>query len=67
MNLGIEAPKNTLSVVGALTGDQTVGEAVDAAARQLGLSEADAKRLRRESVDLVRELLELGALRFRRP
>jgi hypothetical protein len=64
MNLGIEAPKNTLSVVGALAGDQTLGEVVDAAARQLGLSEADAKRLRRESVDLVRELLELGALRF---
>jgi len=67
MNLGIEAPKNTLAVIGALSGDQTVGEVVDTAAEQLGLSEADAKRLRRESIDLVRELLELGALRFRRP
>jgi len=67
MNLGIEAPKNTLAVVGALTGDQTVGQVVEAAAKELGLSETDTKRLRRESVDLLRELLELGALRFRRP
>jgi methylase of polypeptide subunit release factors len=67
MNLGIEAPKNTIAVVGSLTGEQTLGDVVDAAAERLGLSETDAKRLRRESLDLVRELLELGALRFRRP
>jgi methylase of polypeptide subunit release factors len=67
MNLGIEAPRNAIDVVGALTGDQTVGQVVDATAGRLDLSETDRKRLRRESVDLVRELLELGALRFRRP
>jgi hypothetical protein len=67
MHLGIEAPKNTIAVVRALTGEQTLAEVVDAAADRLGLSETDAKRLRRESVDLVRELLELGVLRFRRP
>jgi methylase of polypeptide subunit release factors len=67
MHLGIEAPKNTIAVVRALTGEQTLAEVVDAAAERLGLSETDAKRLRRESVDLVRELLELGVLRFRRP
>jgi hypothetical protein len=67
MNLGIEAPRNTIAVVGALTGKQTLRQVVDAVAERLSLSETDAKRLRRESVDLARELLELGALRFRRP
>ena len=65
MHLSIEAPPQTIEVVGALTGEETVGAVVQAAAARLELSEADAKRLRRESLDLVRELLELGALRFR--
>ena len=64
MNLGIEAPSHTLDVVGALDGEATVGAVVDEAASRLGLSGPDAKRLRRESLELVRELLELGALRF---
>ena len=67
MNLGIEAPAHTIEVVGALTGEQTLGQVVDTAAGRLGLSETNAKRMRRESVDAVHELLELGALRFRRP
>ncbi len=65
MNLGVEAPPQTIDVVGGLTGDETLGAVVDAAAERLGLSESDAKRLRREALELVRELLELGALRFR--
>ena len=65
MNLGVEAPPQTIEVVGALTGDETLGAVVDAAAERLGLSESDAKRRRHASLDLVRELLELGALRFR--
>jgi hypothetical protein len=64
MNLGIEAPQRTLEVVGALTGDDTVGTVVRDTATRLGLSEPDTKRLHRESVDLIHELLELGALRF---
>jgi hypothetical protein len=64
MNLGIEVPPHTLEVVEALAGDDTVGTVVRDAATRLGLSEADTKRLHRESVDLIRELLELGALRF---
>jgi len=64
MNLGIDAPNHTIEIVEALDGEATVGDVVDATAARLGLSDSDAKRLRRESVDLVRELLELGALRF---
>ena len=40
------------------------GKTVGAAARDLRLSGGDAKRLRREALSLVRELLELGAARF---
>ena len=37
---------------------------IDAAAGRLGLSGTDAKRLRHDALDLVRELLELGALQL---
>jgi methylase of polypeptide subunit release factors len=64
MNLGIDAPHHTVEIVEALDGESTLAEVVDEAASRLGLSAPDAKRLRRESLDLARELLELGALRF---
>jgi len=64
MNLGVEAEPRLLEIVGALDGTETLGDSIDAASRRLGLSGPDAKRLRRETLDLVRELLELGALRF---
>ena len=64
MNLGVEAQPRLLEIVGALDGVDSLGGVIDAAAGRLGLSETDAKRLRREALDLVRELLELGALRF---
>jgi len=64
MNLGVEAQPRLLDIVRALDGDERLGGVIDAAAGRLGLSDTDAKRLRREALDLVRELLELGALRF---
>jgi methylase of polypeptide subunit release factors len=64
MNLGVETQARLLDVVGALDGGKTLGEVVDATAARLGLADADEKRLGRDALDLVRELLELGALRF---
>jgi methylase of polypeptide subunit release factors len=64
MNLGVEAQPRLLEVAESLDGDDSVGDVIDAAIDRLGLSGAHAKRLRREALDLVRELLELGAARF---
>ena len=64
MHLGVETQPGLLEIVGALDGTASLGDVVDQAARARGLSGPDAKRLRRDTLDLVRELLELGALRF---
>jgi methylase of polypeptide subunit release factors len=64
MNLGVEAKPRLLEIVAALDGSETLGEVVAATAARLDLADKDAKRLRHEALDLVRELLELGALRF---
>jgi methylase of polypeptide subunit release factors len=64
MHLGIEAEPQLLEIVAALDGTESVGGVVDDAANRLGLSGPDAKRLRRETAVLVRELLELGASHF---
>lgn len=64
MNLGVATQPRLLEIVGALDGGESVVGVIDAAAGRLRLSDPEAKRLRREALDLVRELLELGALRF---
>jgi len=64
MNLGVEAQPRLLEIVAALDGGERLGDVIDAAAGRLRLSDAEAKRLRRAALELVRELLELGALRF---
>jgi methylase of polypeptide subunit release factors len=64
MNLGVEAQPRLLEVAESLDGDDSVGGVIDATTERLGLSGAHAKRLRREALELVRELLELGAARF---
>ena len=64
MNLGVEAQPRLLEIVAALDGGERLGGVIDAAAGRLRLSDAEAKRLRRAALELVRELLELGALRF---
>jgi methylase of polypeptide subunit release factors len=64
MNLGVETQPPLLEIVGSLDGAESLGDVIDTAADRLGLSGTDAKRLRRDALELVRDLLELGALRF---
>jgi methylase of polypeptide subunit release factors len=64
MNLGVETEPSLLELVGTLDGSERLGDAIEAASDRLGLAGADAKRLRRDALALVRDLLELGALRF---
>jgi methylase of polypeptide subunit release factors len=64
MHLGVEVDPQLLELVAALDGTATLGETIDETASLLELSTTDGKRLRREALDLVRELLELGAVRF---
>ena len=65
LGVAFETSAVALEVVPALDGRSTLGDVVDATAARLRLSEADATRLRRESLSVARELLELGALRLR--
>ncbi len=64
MHLGVETEPLLLDVVGALDGTSALRAVVESVAEHRRLSASDTKRLRRSSVDLARELLELGALRF---
>ena len=64
MHLGVETQPRLLEVVGALDGERSLGEVIDAATGRLGVTGPEAKRLGRDAVELARELLELGALRF---
>jgi hypothetical protein len=63
-NPTVEASSNTLEVVAALDGGTTLGDVVQRVAEKLGLSEKQTAELRQESLTLMRELLELGALEF---
>lgn len=64
LQLAIDAPEDAIEVVAELDGRASLGEAVDAVAGSLELSEAETAELLREAVELCTELLELGALRF---
>ena len=61
----VAAPAAAAEVVASLDGDATLAQVVDRVARRLDLSRAEAEKLRRSSLRVVGELLELGALRFR--
>jgi methylase of polypeptide subunit release factors len=61
----VDATPRTLDVVASLDGKATLEEAVHTSAARLGLSPAETTRLRRDALQLARELLELGALEFR--
>jgi hypothetical protein len=43
----------------------TLGDVIDTTARRLGLEDEEVEALHDESLQVVRELLELGALRLR--
>jgi len=61
----LESDPRAAEVIGSLNGAGTLASAVDAVARAHRLSRDDTEKLRRRSVKLAHELLELGALRFR--
>jgi methylase of polypeptide subunit release factors len=58
----VEAPPRVLELVAALDGTSTLEERLRASADRLRLSDAETSRLRREVLDVCRELLELGVL-----
>jgi methylase of polypeptide subunit release factors len=60
----VETSSDALDVVAALDGGTPLGDVVQSVADRLGLSGSEAAELRRESLELMRELLELGALAF---
>jgi hypothetical protein len=60
----VEATTRALEIVASLDGRELLGDVVQASADRLHLSESQTSRLRRETLDVSRELLELGALRF---
>jgi methylase of polypeptide subunit release factors len=60
----VEGSPRTLELVAMLDGTARLGDVLQANADRLGLSETETSRLRRDLLDVCRELLELGALRF---
>ena len=63
-NPTVEATTGTLEVVASLDGATRLADVVQAVAEKLGLSEKQTAELRHDSLTLMRELLELGALEF---
>lgn len=61
-NSVVETTPRALEILAALDGSASLRNVVDAAARRLRLSEREASWLRRDALELSRELLELGAL-----
>ena len=60
----VETSAGAVEVIGKLDGTATLDTAVQTIARDRGLDDTDALKLRRDAVQLARELLELGALTF---
>src|SRR5439155_23068245 len=60
----VEGSPRALELVAKLDGSARLGDVLQASADRLRLSESEMSQLRRDLLDLVRELLELGALRF---
>ena len=58
----VETTSEAIEVVASLDSRLPLGEIIDVTADELGLSQAEATRLRREALSVSRELLELGAL-----
>jgi methylase of polypeptide subunit release factors len=64
-NPTVEGTGRAAEAISSLDGRASLAQAVGDTAERLGLDEAETSRLRREALKLSRELLELGALRFR--
>ncbi|HVA29809.1 MAG TPA: methyltransferase [Gaiellaceae bacterium] len=63
-NPTVGASANALEVVAALDGGTKLADVVQGVAEKLGLSEKQTGELRHDALELMRELLELGALEF---
>ena len=63
-NTTVEVDPDVLEILVSLDGRVPLHEVVQTAADRLELTEAETSQLRREALDVSRELLELGALRF---
>lgn len=61
----VDASADAMEVVASLDSRLRLGEVIDATADRLALSDEEAETLAEEGLDLVRELLEIGAVRFR--
>ena len=60
----VDASADVQEVVASLDSRMRLDEVVDTTADRLGLLDDEVGTLRDESLDVIRELLELGALRF---
>lgn len=63
-NSTVEVTPRVLEIVSSLDGSAPLRDVIEAAAARLGLSQSQTTGLRREALDVSRELLELGALEF---
>jgi methylase of polypeptide subunit release factors len=61
----VDASADAQEVVASLDSRMRLGEVIDTTSDRLGLSDDEAQALREEALEVTRELLELGALRFR--
>jgi hypothetical protein len=61
----LDVNPETADVVALLTGNVTLGRAIERTSKRLELTRRSASELRREAVDAVRELLELGFFELR--
>jgi methylase of polypeptide subunit release factors len=61
----LETSSTALEIIAALDARTPLAEVISRTAEELGLRQQETTRLRRESLQLTRELLELGALDLR--
>ena len=61
----VDASADAQEFVASLDSRLRLAEVIDTTADRLGLSDEEARTLSEEALDVTRELLELGALRFR--
>jgi len=61
----VDASADVQEVVASLDSRMRLNEVIDSTADRLGLLDDEVGTLREESLDVISELLELGALRFR--
>jgi hypothetical protein len=64
-NHAVDASADAQEFVASIDSRMRLDEVIDTTADRLGLSEDEEEALRGEALDVTRELLELGALRFR--